>query len=98
MPKLTSMVNIGKAMAEKLTAVGIDFSEGLASLGAEEAFLRLKAAYPQICLVYLYTLEGAIRGIPFHHLPENRKRELKAFYDSLKASQSDLPPKWHRPS
>ncbi len=59
MPELTSMKNIGKELAKKLTAVGIDSPEQLTALGSKEAFIRLKEAFPQVCLVHLYALEGA---------------------------------------
>ena len=84
MAALTSMRNIGSEMARKLAAVGIHTPEQLAAEGAEGAFFRLKAVYPQVCLVHLYALEGAIRGVEFNSLPQDRKRELKAFSDQLK--------------
>ncbi len=79
MAELQSMRNIGKEMARKLTAVGIASAEELIAAGAEEAFLRLKAAYPKACLVHLYALEGAIQNTEYNSLSEERKKELKAF-------------------
>lgn len=84
MAELTSMKNIGREMSRKLTAVGIDTAEKLIEAGAKQAFLKLKAAYPQVCLVHLYTLEGAICNIEFNSLSEEKKRELKEFSDFLK--------------
>lgn len=84
MAELTSMRNIGAEMARKLTSVGVDTPEKLARLGAEQVFFQLKACYPQVCLVHLYTLEGAIQDLPYNALPESRKRELKEFSDGLK--------------
>ncbi len=84
MPGLTSMKNIGKELERKLTAVGIDSPEALADLGAKHAFFKLKEAYPQVCLVHLYALEGAIQDTEFNSLPEKKKRELKEFSDFLK--------------
>lgn len=84
MSELTSMRNIGKEMARKLTAVGIDSPEKLVESGARQAFLKLKEMYPDVCLVHLYALEGAIRNIDFYSLPENKKKELKEFSDFLK--------------
>lgn len=68
---LTSMMSIGGEMARKLAAVGLDTPEKLAAAGAEGAFLKLKEACSQVCLVYLYALEGAIRGAAFNSLPES---------------------------
>ena len=63
MAQLRSMANIGAEMAKKLETVGIDSSEKLIEQGAKQAFFKLKEAYPQVCLVHLYALEGAIQNI-----------------------------------
>lgn len=84
MPELTSMMNIGKEMARKLTAVGIDSPEKLAEEGAKQAFFKVKAVFPNVCLVHLYALEGAIEGVEYNCLSEETKQELKAFSDCLK--------------
>ena len=84
MSDLTSMMNIGKEMERKLISVGIDSSEKLIRAGAKQAFLELKEVYPKVCLVHLYTLEGAIHNIEFNSLSEDKKRELKEFSDFLK--------------
>lgn len=81
---MTSMMNIGKEMEKKLTSIGIESSEELIEAGAKNAFLRLKQKYPNVCLVHLYTLEGAIHNIEFNSLSEDKKRELKEFSDFLK--------------
>ena len=84
MAELTSMMNIGKEMAKKLKTVGIDSSEMLIETGSKQAFFQLKNKYPQICLVHLYALEGAVQNIEFHNLSEDKKKELKEFSDFLK--------------
>ena len=84
MAELTSMMNIGKEMAKKLTSVGISSAEELIAVGAEQAFLKLKEAYPGVCLVHLYALEGAISQTEYDSLSPDRKKELKALSDSLK--------------
>ena len=84
MAGLTSMMNIGREMEKKLASVGIDSSEKLMEAGAKNAFLRLKQKYPNVCLVHLYALEGAIHNIEFNSISEDKKRELKEFSDFLK--------------
>ena len=84
MAELRSMMNIGSEMAKKLTAVGISSPEELREQGSKQAFLKLKQAYPQICLVHLYALEGAIQNTEFNNLSEEKKKELKEFSDFLK--------------
>ena len=92
MSDLTSMQNIGKEMAKKLTSVGIDSPEKLAALGSKAAFLKLKEVYPQVCLVHLYTLEGAIAHKEFNRLSASKKAELKEFSDFLKRQPQELRP------
>lgn len=84
MSKLTAMENIGNEMERKLSSVGIDSAEKLIEVGSRQAFLKLKEVYPQVCLVHLYALEGAIQNIEFNCLSEDKKKELKEFSDFLK--------------
>ena len=84
MAGLTSMKNIGKELERKLTAVGVDSLEALKELGAKHTFFKLKEVFPQVCLVHLYALEGAIRDTEFNSLPEDTKQDLKEFSDFLK--------------
>lgn len=84
MSDLTSMTNIGKELARKLTVVGIGSSDELIAAGSKQAFFQLKERYPHVCLVHLYALEGAIRQTEFNRLPEETKQGLKAFSDFLK--------------
>ncbi len=89
MSELTAMMDIGKEMARKLTSVGIDTPEKLIELGSIKAFRKLKEVYPNVCLVHLYTLEGAICSTEYNRLSEGKKKELKAFSDYLKGADND---------
>lgn len=84
MTRLTDMVNIGKEMENKLQSIGIDSAEKLVEIGSKEAYLRVKEVYPRVCPVHLYVLEGAITDTEFNNLPEETKRDLKAFSDRYK--------------
>lgn len=84
MPKLTSMKNIGKEIENKLNSVGISSAEELIQLGSKEAFLRLKMKFPNVCLVHLYTLQGAVDNLEYNQLSDEVKRDLKSFSDDLK--------------
>lgn len=84
MTNLTTMRNIGGEMARKLRAVGIGSREELLEAGAKEAFFRLKIRWPQVCLVHLYALEGAVRDVDFNVLPQETKEDLKTFNDYLR--------------
>lgn len=84
MTELTSMRNIGKELERKLKIIGIKSAEELKQFGSKEAFFRLKQRFPEVCLVHLYTLEGAITNTNFNELSEETKKELKEFSDEWK--------------
>jgi len=84
MSELIALRNIGKEIEKKLKFVGITTAEELKKAGSEEAFSRLKLHYPEVCLVHLYTLEGAISDTEYNQLPEDVKLRLKNFSDGLK--------------
>lgn len=84
MSKLSSMKNIGKEIENKLNSVGIFSAEDLIQLGSKEAFFRLKMKFPNVCLVHLYTLQGAVDNIEYNQLSGEVKLDLKSFSDDLK--------------
>ncbi len=84
MTELTSMKNIGKELERKLKIIGINSAEDLKKFGSKGAFFQLKMRFPEVCLVHLYTLEGAITDIDFNKLSEETKRDLKKFSDDWK--------------
>ena len=81
MSELTSMANIGKMLAQRMADADIHTADDLVRMGAKEAFLRVKAVYPNACVNHLYALEGAVRGIRWGGLPGDVKKDLKTFYD-----------------
>jgi len=82
--ELASLKNIGKEIERKLKSVDILTAEELRKVGSKEAFFRLKSRYPNVCLVYLYALEGAIADIEYNQLPEDVKQNLKEYRESLR--------------
>ncbi|WP_294468835.1 TfoX/Sxy family protein [uncultured Anaerofustis sp.] len=84
MGKLSEMPNIGKVVEEQLIEVGIDTPEKLIEAGSEEAWIKLKGIDPSSCLMKLYGLEGAVRGIKKKDLPQDVKEKLKDFYNNYK--------------
>lgn len=84
MRSLDSMLNIGKEMKTKLFSIGVASSEDLIRLGSKEVFYKLKQQYPNVCLVHLYALQGAIDNIDYDKLSEEVKLDLKQFSDSIK--------------
>ena len=84
MSELTAMLNIGRVMARILTAVGIDSPGKLRQVGSKQAYFRIKEVFPNVCLVHLYALEGAVTDRDYNRLPEERKKDLKQFSDVLR--------------
>ncbi len=84
MAELNSMRNIGKQIEKKLKSVGISSAEQLIRTGSKEAFFRLKMQFSNVCLVHLYTLQGAIDDVEYNQLPDEIKHDLKCFSDELK--------------
>ena len=84
MAELSSMINLGKEITRKLNSVGIGCAEELMAVGSKEAFARLKAIYPNVCLVHLYCLEGAIGQTEYNCLSKEVRADMKAFSDGLK--------------
>ncbi len=76
-------IGLGKTMEKKLHAVGIHSAEELIELGSKQAVFRLKERYPGTCVVILYHLEAAIRGVAIKQLDEDCKAELKAYFKQL---------------
>lgn len=80
---LTTLPNIGKTLAEKLSLVGIETREMLEQMGSEQAFIRLIALDKESCFNSLCALEGAVLGIRWHALSDERKAELKVFFNQV---------------
>lgn len=76
-------LGLGKTMEKKLRSVGIHSAAELQEIGSKQAISRLKEAYPNTCVVILYHLEAAIRGVAIKSLDDSVKTELKAFFKAL---------------
>lgn len=81
MGELSKLPNIGKEVERQLNAVGIFTFYELKDIGAEKAWLKIQEIDPSACIHRLLALEGAIYGIKKTLLPEERKLELKDFYN-----------------
>lgn len=84
MGQLANLPNIGKVVEEQLNRVGIETTEQLVQIGAENAWLKIQSIDETACIHRLLALEGAIRGIRKTDIPDERKAELKEFYTSHK--------------
>lgn len=84
MGELSKLPNIGKVVEEQLNKVGINTPEMLRKLGAEKAWLEIQKIDESACIHRLLALEGAILGIKKTLLSDERKAELKKFYNENK--------------
>lgn len=84
MGELSGLPNIGKELERQLEQAGITTAEQLRRVGAQGAWLRIQALDPSACIHRLLALEGAVRGVKKAQLPQERKDELRAFYQAHK--------------
>ena len=81
MKNLTDLPNIGKTLADKLNLIGIENEQELKQLGSENAIIKIATIENNgACINMLYALEGAIQGVRWHGIDNERKQELKEFY------------------
>jgi DNA transformation protein len=81
--ELTQLPNIGKTLAGKLNQAEIKTADDLKAIGVENTFIKLKTLDNDACLNTLFAIEGAIQGIRWHDLSEQRKAELKVFFKMI---------------
>ncbi len=83
MGELCSLKNIGKVVEEQLNQVGINTIEELREVGSKRAWLLIKEIDDSACYNRLCALEGGIRGVRWHDLPDDVKKDLKQFYNDF---------------
>lgn len=81
MGELSKLPNIGKEVKSQLNKVEIFTYDELKEIGAEQAWLKIQEIDSSACIHRLLALEGAINGVKKTALPEERKVELKDFYN-----------------
>lgn len=81
MGELSKLPNIGKEVERQLNEAGIHTYDELKELGAEQVWLKIQENDPSACIHRLLALEGAIQDMKKTQLPEERKAELKEFYN-----------------
>jgi DNA transformation protein len=81
MGELSKLPNIGAEVERQLNEVGIFTYDELKDIGAEKAWLKIQEIDVSACIHRLLALEGAIHGIKKTALPQERKADLKEFYN-----------------
>ena len=75
---LSNLPNIGDVLAEKLAVAGVTGYDDLVSLGSVETMLKIRDGLdPGACYNMLYAIEGAIRGVRWHHISKDERDLLK---------------------
>ena len=87
MGDLKKLPNIAEKLEAQLIEVGVPTIDALKTTGSREAWLRIAAIDPSACYMRLCSLEGAIRGVRWHHLDDATKKEMKVFYELNKPAQ-----------
>ncbi len=82
--ELTDLPNIGPVLADALRRAGIATPADLKAVGSVEALIRVgrTMAGDKPCANMLYALEGAIRGIRWHGIPQDERAELWRRYQT----------------
>ncbi|AUM86889.1 competence protein TfoX [Clostridium botulinum] len=81
MGELLKLPNIGKEVESQLNKVGIFSYDELKDIGTEQVWLKIQEIDSSACIHRLLALEGAIQGVKKTALPQERKAELKDFYN-----------------
>lgn len=84
MGELSGLPNIGKELERQLEQAGITTAEQLRRVGAQDTWLRIQALDSSACIHRLLALEGAVQEVKKAQLPQERKDELRAFYQAHK--------------
>ncbi|MDD3224126.1 MAG: TfoX/Sxy family protein [Clostridium sp.] len=87
MGELSKLPNIGKEVERQLNEVGIFTYDELKNIGAEQAWLKIQEIDDSACIHRLLALEGAIQGVKKTTLPQERKTDLKDFYNCHKCKK-----------
>jgi DNA transformation protein len=84
MGELNKLPNIGPELERLIKLTGIASAEELIKTGSRATFTRIMTIDPDSCINKLYALEGACKGIRWHDLDKDEKRELNEFYNLIK--------------
>jgi DNA transformation protein and related proteins len=88
MNSLQKLPNIGSVLAEKLQKAGVPSVKDLKIMGSEKAFLLVKEIDPKAGLLVLFAIEGAVNGVKWHSLSQEKKKELKIFFNLINVSST----------
>ena len=73
---LIGLKNLGMASVNILHAIGINSYQDLSSVGAVEAYCRIKSRGIHVSKVMLYALQGALMDVHWNDLSPELKAQL----------------------
>ena len=89
MTDLTSIRNIGPAVAAELQAAGITTAAELRAIGADAAYARMLATGTRPHFIGYYVLHMALQGRPWNDCKGAEKEALRRQFDTIKAQSFD---------
>ena len=88
---LTSVRNIGPAMAEAFLDAGITSAEALRDMGADAAYARLLSIGSRPHFIAYYALVMGLQGRPWNDCQGAEKTALRQRFDALVAEVKPAP-------
>lgn len=82
---ITTIRNLGPAMAQSFAAVGITSAEQLRDLGTDAAYGRLLEHGTRPHFIMYYVIEMGLQGRPWNDCKGAEKAALRVRFDGLKA-------------
>ena len=86
---LTTIRNIGPAMAEAFRKAGVPDAETLRALGTDAAYARLLRSGHRPHFIAYYVIEMGLQGRPWNDCQGPEKAALRARFDRIKAEAWD---------
>ncbi len=83
---ITSIRNLGPAMAEAFNAVGISTAEELHNIGPDAAYARLLQNGARPHFIAYYAMVMGLQGRPWNDCKGKEKDGLRARFDAIKAN------------
>jgi len=81
MNNFKEVINIGNELSKRINGIGVTNLDELQKNGSKQTRINLVANNYDVCINSLYALEGAIKGIRWHHLSKEEKYELKQLFE-----------------
>ncbi|MEL7344250.1 MAG: TfoX/Sxy family DNA transformation protein [Pseudomonadota bacterium] len=82
---ITTIRNLGPAMADAFAAVGISSADALRDLGADDAYARLVQNGTRPHFIAYYALVMGLQGRPWNDCKGKEKDDLRRRFEAIKS-------------